>query len=184
MYLLHGSLSQCPSVLSIQTLFSSLHHSSLLLNFGTLQKTDSDNNLCLSLKNYSFLQRVRDTTILLKLFIFVNPFTTLNFLFRNCNLYVMWLATINLMRPWGIVYKMKKKNVYFSSNWKCQKACAQNIFFLHRIFFFTAVSFEIMSYYFFQKLELTADEQNRHPGELSRATFEVSLWGLGKILAW
>uniref|UniRef100_A0A8W8MUC9 Uncharacterized protein n=1 Tax=Magallana gigas TaxID=29159 RepID=A0A8W8MUC9_MAGGI len=36
----------------------------------------------------------------------------------------------------------------------------------------------------FQKLELTADEQNRHPGELSRATFEVSLWGLGKILAW
>lgn len=41
-----------------------------------------------------------------------------------------------------------------------------------------------MSYYFFQKLELTADEQNRHPGELSRATFEVSLWGLGKILAW
>lgn len=21
----------------------------------------------------------------------------------------MWLATINLMRPWGIVYKMKKK---------------------------------------------------------------------------
>lgn len=61
----------------------------------------------------------------------------------------------------------------------------------HRIFFFctefffsTAVSFEIMSYYFFQKLELTADEQNRHPGELSRATFEVSLWGLGKILAW
>lgn len=57
-------------------------------------------------------------------------------------------------------------------------------FFCTGFFFFTAVSFEIMSYYFFQKLELTADEQNRHPGELSRATFEVSLWGLGKILAW
>lgn len=58
-------------------------------------------------------------------------------------------------------------------------------FFLHRIFFFsTAVSFEKMSFHFFQKLELTADEQNRHPGELSRATFEVSLWGLVKILAW
>ena len=33
-----------------------------------------------------------------------------------------------------------------------------------------------MSFYFFQKLELTADEQNRHPGELSRATFEVSIF--------
>lgn len=133
MYLLHGSLSQCPSVLSIQTLFSSLHHSSLLLNFGTLQKTDSDNNLCLSLKNYSFLQRHNNfiETIYFRESIYN---LELSF-FLNCNLYVMWLATINLMRPWGIVYKMKKKNVYFSSNWKCQKACAQNIFFWHRIFF-------------------------------------------------
>lgn len=129
MYLLHGSLSQCPSVLSIQTLFSSLHHSSLLLNFGTLQKTNSDNNLCLSLKNYSFLQRVRDTTVLLKLFIFVNPFTTLNFLFRNCNLYVMWLATINLMRPWGIVYKMKKKMFTLVLIGSARRLA-------HRIFFF------------------------------------------------
>lgn len=38
----------------------------------------------------------------------------------------------------------------------------------------------------FQKLELTADEQNRHPGELSRATFENAFHGplykFGKLL--
>lgn len=77
-----------------------------------------------------------------------------------------------------IVYKMKKKKFTLVLIGSARRLA-------HRIFFFfTAVSFEIMSYYFFQKLELTADEQNRHPGELSRATFEVSLWGLGKILAW
>lgn len=96
----------------------------------------------------------------------------------------MWLATINLMRPWGIVYKMKKKMFTLVLIGSARRLAHRIFFFLHRIFFFTAVSFEIMSYYFFQKLELTADEQNRHPGELSRATFEVSLWGLGKILAW
>lgn len=96
----------------------------------------------------------------------------------------MWLATINLMRPWGIVYKMKKKKFTLVLIGSARRLAHRIFFFLHRIFFFTAVSFEIMSYYFFQKLELTADEQNRHPGELSRATFEVSLWGLGKILAW
>lgn len=113
--------------------------------------------------------------------IHLQPWT---FFFLNCNLYVMWLATINLMRPWGIVYKMKKKKFTLVLIGSARRLAHRIFFFLHRIFFFTAVSFEIMSYCFFQKLELTADEQNRHPGELSRATFEVSLWGLGKILAW
>lgn len=96
----------------------------------------------------------------------------------------MWLATINLMRPWGIVYKMKKKMFTLVLIGSARRLAHRIFFFCTEFFFFTAVSFEIMSYYFFQKLELTADEQNRHPGELSRATFEVSLWGLGKILAW
>lgn len=97
----------------------------------------------------------------------------------------MWLATINLMRPWGIVYKMKKKPFTLVLKLEVPEGLrTEYFFFCTEFFFFTAVSFEIMSYYFFQKLELTADEQNRHPGELSRATFEVSLWGLGKILAW
>lgn len=55
--------------------------------------------------------------------------------FWNCNLYVMWLATINLMRPWGIVYKMKKKMFTLVLIGSARRL-AHRIFFFAQNFFF------------------------------------------------
>lgn len=64
--------------------------------------------------------------------IHLQPWT---FFFLNCNLYVMWLATINLMRPWGIVYKMKKKMFTLVLIGSARRL-AHRIFFFAQNFFF------------------------------------------------